>query len=302
MERRGISLTMWGVLIAAAGVVAPIAWDIWSKRSEVSITAKQAATILQADGGIEKLKIMYDGKQIEALSKTTLLLKNSGRTPISKDDVISPVAVQFGGEILDASLVRESPIGLGASILRNEGSVAVLFSLLNPGDEIEFSVLSSGAIPKYTASARIKNIREISVVESKRQIDLRSKIGLVVYIVGFLSAFFYFASVSLMIDVGKKRSFVKRFVAGESDLRIGVESSALRNLVKDKLTFLLPRDKNLILNEINSANFPLSDEAYGKLEAMIFQKINSMNDVGGAVLTALIAVAGTVYVVQSVLL
>lgn len=161
-EINGLSLTIIGLIIAAIGVIAPIAWDWWNKKSELNLEVSNSVTIIKKENSIQDLKIYYAGKEISSLTKNTLTLKNTGRTPISKDDVISNILVKIeDGTLLEASKVKEDPENINASITLKDNGFNISFDLLNPNDEIDISILSSGINPRFNPEARIKNIPSI---------------------------------------------------------------------------------------------------------------------------------------------
>jgi hypothetical protein len=187
------------LFIGIVGIFAPIAWDLWSKRSELTVEIKQAVTILQKEKTIQKLGITYDGKSINSLSKTVLVLRNSGKTPISKDDVITPVTLKFkDSEILEVTKIRQLPLNLGADVNNDNHVITSSFQLLNPADELELSVLTAEGNPKFTAEARIKNIHNIVVTDLTDPKKGRWSVGLGAYVSGIVGLFFMLGAILML--------------------------------------------------------------------------------------------------------
>lgn len=147
-------------LILAAS---PIVYDWWSKRVQLTLETKSIATVVSETLPIQNLELAYEGKKIKALNRLLLDFRNTGRTPITKDDVITPVTLTFNkGEVLEAKVVNVQPTNIDFRIEHSDNKITLIFSLLNPDENAKIDLLVSGSA-SYLASARIKNISEINV-------------------------------------------------------------------------------------------------------------------------------------------
>jgi hypothetical protein len=137
---------MVGLLLAIAGVVAPILWDLL--RSSASLELKQTGrtAIIQRNDSFDKLHVEYDGKAIQELASVRFQLANTGSRPIRDSDLVSPPTIHFPNShpVLDARIESAFPSNLVASITRGADptDVIITFPLLNPGDNIQGSYVA----------------------------------------------------------------------------------------------------------------------------------------------------------------
>ncbi|MDB2705432.1 hypothetical protein N9Y67_02700 [Pseudomonadota bacterium] len=111
------SLTIFGLLLASIGIVAPIAWDWWSSSSGLTLTPLQETVLVEKKANVDDLEIIYKGSRVENLSKVVFSLKNTGRLPIVKDDLIEPLNLTFSsGSILNATIESTNPSNLKAAV------------------------------------------------------------------------------------------------------------------------------------------------------------------------------------------
>lgn len=80
--------TLLAILVAILGVVVPIIWVRYNTTSSLELHYVSNTTIVAKSQELEKLAVFYDGMELEQLSKADFILINSGRTPITKSDVI----------------------------------------------------------------------------------------------------------------------------------------------------------------------------------------------------------------------
>lgn len=243
--KNGVSLTILGLLLAALGVIAPIIWDWWSKRSEITVETKQSFTLLQKEKSIQKLEIFYGGKSVDSLAKTVLVLKNSGRTPISKDDVVAPLTLTFQkSEVLEVIVMRQTPSNLNAAITTDGHNVAVTFQLLNPDDEIELSVLTNGENPTFDAHARIKSISKILQTSLENQPRVRWNAGVGPYVAGIFGIIFIFGGIGLLLEIPKKNMAKRLINHPQGPIATATSPDQIRDYVTTSLSFYSPRTRS----------------------------------------------------------
>jgi hypothetical protein len=110
-----------------------------------------------------KVKVTYEGKAVQAVNLVTIRVANDGNTPIPASNYERPLSFSFNETttILSADITEVSPKSLSPS-LKVEGSTIVLKpTLLNPGDDIQISLLLAGHDGEIETDARIEGIREV---------------------------------------------------------------------------------------------------------------------------------------------
>ena len=291
---------MTGELTAGLGVVAPILWDLWNSRSEITLTLRQSATLVQKEQALEKLAIQYGGKPIDALSKIVFSLENTGRTAITNEDVITPLQLSFSeAEVLEVNVGKSSPTDLGAQLEHDNKEVRIRFPLFNSGDAIEFNVLLSGKNVAYSASARIKNIKRLNVINEDDQVRIKKKPGVGVYFVGVLSLLFIAVFVSLVGEEKRKRRTLKNLASGGPPFQGNETVEAIRDFVGREMTFLTTQRKREVLEALATRSGALKEVDLVQLRKFLEDKALQESPLGGAVVSFVIASAGCWYVFSS---
>lgn len=170
-QRTKNSLIVVTLLITILAIITPIVWDQYLRKAALELHYLGSIELIE-DPILEKLKILYDGKQISNLTKHEFLLINSGQTPITQSDIVEPLEISSSNiqEILKVNLTSSTPENLAINLSTSENKDALIidFPLLNPGDSAVFSVLSiGGKYGEFTVSARIVNIGNIEIINEK---------------------------------------------------------------------------------------------------------------------------------------
>ena len=170
--KRTVWSTAVSIAIAVLGIASPIFWERYQSRTALELQHLGTTTLASTSQGLEKLAILYDSKHIPNLSKDSFALVNSGRRSIRGEDIFSNPAVTFGEQtqVLELLLEGTFPRGIqcSPSIDGSRRRVEIGFPLLNPGDRIEFSVLTTGLSPEFGASARIAGVGELAITDRTR--------------------------------------------------------------------------------------------------------------------------------------
>jgi hypothetical protein len=127
-----------------------------------------------------RVKILFDDREVETISRARFMLLNSGTTDIRRNDVAGGSQVQIqmkDADILSAACVGGAYEEVNATITNvTEDTVAVSFEYLNPGQDVVTELLITGK-SKPAVVARIiggtLRVRKWSTNE-----PLRSLLGL----------------------------------------------------------------------------------------------------------------------------
>ena len=180
-----------GLLLAAIAIT----WDYYSERRSLEVRIVSAISLLEleADPILGDLSISYKGKVIDNLTKMQFAVINTGRTPISDEEVKEFPTIDFGPktEILHAEILREDPPNLHCriSFAASASKATFRFALLNPKDLVEFSLYVTGLIQQSPlVNARIKGIKKIKVVDkTAEEVEASRRIGWSFYVVSLLT-------------------------------------------------------------------------------------------------------------------
>lgn len=184
------------LLIILIPLVGAICWDLYSTKMALEIRLINSITLVEEDPIIEELTILYENKHIKNLTKMQFSLINTGRNSIVKDEIKSPITIEFPekANILVAKSIFSDPQNIVHKIEIDDtaSKIYISFSLLNPTDFIEFHVYFAGAnnmAPVVTA--RIKGIKSIHFKDYRSEYsDKPSKKKWWTWIIDFYAALF----------------------------------------------------------------------------------------------------------------
>lgn len=113
-----------------------------------------------------QIKLSFKGKDISKGTFITLLLKNTGKIPIKKEDFDTPIKIETsGGNVLASQLVDSYPAGINLQLSQSGGQTIIQPLLINPGDIFILKLFSDNDIKVQGVSARILGISNISKQE-----------------------------------------------------------------------------------------------------------------------------------------
>jgi len=307
-----IQMTKWftiaGLLIGIIGIITPILWDLWRGGASVELKQLEEVVIIQKQDYLKKLKILYDNTELKNLTRFRFILSNTGTKPIVEDDLIEPPMIAFksGTKILDTEIDAIYPRNLDATVTRvdQDSSVQLEFPLLNPGDNITFSILIadySGA--PFDASARIVGVEELSMVRMVSEPERTEKpTHWSAYLVGILSFIFLVAALGLISVCRSEFSFKRTLEEGHSIIPQDANKEHLLNLVRSELSWTTPSERKPVLQyieNISNENITADDRhSIEELVKTVTQRATS--NVTWAFVFAIFAAIGIAYVVYQV--
>jgi hypothetical protein len=131
-----------GVSIAVVSLLLTVA----ARKKELTCTLTSSTRLVSENlGGIHPdLHVEFRDQPITSLSKLSFGVRNTGAAAIKGMDVLEPVRLQFplGTKLLSATVDKTLPqqFNFSATISPDSRNVVLAFSLLNAGDEAQFSI------------------------------------------------------------------------------------------------------------------------------------------------------------------
>lgn len=188
------------LLIAFAGVAVPV-WLWQADQSSKSISVKLATRIAlqpKEHESITGMEISVDGSRLEKPHLVVFEVRNDGSKPIPAADFESPVHIHLESEtsFVRANVTGRVPKDIDATLLNEPRSVSLKPTLLNPGDIITITVITSGAPPNFNIKARVVGISNVVLEDGATERPNKIKLVLL-----FLGAILSLVSFSLMSDV-----------------------------------------------------------------------------------------------------
>lgn len=264
-------LPIVGLLIALIGIVITIFWGQYTGRKSLEIRIMSIMSLLEKDPVLDELTISYKDKVITNLTKVQFVVLNTGRTPITEEDVKVFPTIDFGpkAELLLTKILRMDPPNINCSITRDQdpSKVTLKFSLLNPTDFVEFSVYITGLIEEsFIVNSRIKGIKQVNVVDKTAgQIKPSRRVGWTIYMVGIftlLLAVSFFPSVQErrihlrtrklladnphLLEKMTEKSEFERFIGDNISFVTNGEMKKLRSILYNDTREFLDQKANLV--------------------------------------------------------
>lgn len=223
------------------------------------------------------------------VNRVLIEFRNSGRTPVTKDDIVSPISINFGdGEILDAKIEKKSPKNIDTT-LSTGNDLVVSFSLLNPDEYFEIVVLTTSNSPTVSASARIKNISQIEMASSANSISIRSEMLVPTIAIGFLGFLLSTAGIMIAREVPKKLQVARALEAGTHLLLSAATHKEARNYLYSDLDFLSDSRRMKVDAAIDTESWPLGETKKDGFCAVVLESVKDENTVGPALLSLSLA-------------
>ena len=303
-ERLG--LTIFGIVVAIVGIIVPIAWDHYKSRSALELQHLATITLVEKTEGLDKLKILYDGRPITSVSRLTFALVNSGRTPIRKEDLVLAPTLRFTNtvELLEFHTERLVPNNLqvDSDLNATNLTLSLSFPLLNPSDLVQFSVLVAGRPPSYEASARIVGVNSLTVIDRAKELEKeRRRVSWNVYVSGILGVFFLLGAAAIVPLYLKEVRVRRQFSSPGFQLppmSLQVEYTAY---VEKTFDYISERRSVLDLISKLATHGPIKDPDRKTIESAIFELAGKSENLSVIMWAGVIGLAGISYLLWNLL-
>lgn len=157
-----------------------------------------------------------NGAQLANPHFTTFEVMNSGTKPILSSDFEGPIEFSGGKglEFVTARVDFTDPKDIPAAVSFDSEHVSIAPFLINPGDKIVFSTITSGIDPEISVKARIAGIRQIAIENSfvNDRSPWRLAMNLVVCIIALTTYFTYVT----ILPRRRKQSLDYRFLVASA--------------------------------------------------------------------------------------
>jgi uncharacterized NAD(P)/FAD-binding protein YdhS len=224
---------------------------------------------------------------------------------IRSDDVVSPPTIHIrDADLLDARIEESNPSEMVATVETQSTANAVLirFPLLNPGDNVHFTVLVNGSSPAWDADARIAGIKRLTVTQADpTTAEARDPLTWTFYVVAFGTVLSVLVFLFYLAGLGKEVAFRTLSRAGAVQLPQSGHRSDYERFIREVLHPTKSSAETLpamaVLASISS------DRALDEVEQAAFSSAVSavMTDIKdilvGTWVFGILASAGSVYVI-----
>ena len=160
------------LLATLSGVVVPIwLWQADVGGKSLAITLISSVELQVAEhSSIPDLQVTIGGTAIKSPVLSTIEVSNDGSKPVPASDYEG--AIEIGttknSKIIRANVSSTYPDKLPVHLETTSQSIKIYPLLLNPGDKIKISIISSGNLPALTSLSRIAGISAIKYIDETR--------------------------------------------------------------------------------------------------------------------------------------
>lgn len=194
------------LFIAIAGIALPILWDHYKSTTSLQISITERSIIIEKREKLNELSVSYKGVKLDELTRVTFELSNTGRRPITKEEILSPIYVKFAdpSSIIGLEPNDNLPSDLKSSIYINKsnGNINIDFPLLNPQESIKFTIFSKSKNINYKIGGRVTGISNIDIQNDPKVINGVKKIPWLIYPVTI------FTFIMLIVTLGMWPTFM----------------------------------------------------------------------------------------------
>ena len=154
------------ILGLTAIIVAIILFILGRKKKRLAYYIISNTQLVGIENSIQdKIKILYDEKQVTNVHLISIKFINNGNEPISIDDFDKLISIKYDSavNILTHEIVERVPENLDAIIKEKEKFLEIKPLLLNPSDKFIVNILASDFNKDLEISARIKGVKGIEI-------------------------------------------------------------------------------------------------------------------------------------------
>lgn len=157
-----IAKNLWTTVAVISTIGGAIAtYQLITNTDDYSLTLykKSEEKLIERDKNVDGLTVAFQGNQLDSLYSTQVELRNTGKKALTKEFIFQPVTIssQNNAKILQATPEQRE-------VQANGNSVVFSWELLNPGEKIKTTILSTESIDSKIIY-RIKEVPRIKYID-----------------------------------------------------------------------------------------------------------------------------------------
>jgi len=153
------------LFVTVAGIAVPVwLWQADQSSKSLSIKLLSRTSILPTEqGAASDIEVFSDGIRLTAPHLALFEILNNGSKPISASDFDSPVQINVLSEtkLVRANVSSKAPKDIETRLVTETTGFSLKPTLLNPGDTITVTTITSGEPPIFQSTARIVGISNV---------------------------------------------------------------------------------------------------------------------------------------------
>ena len=180
MKLSNRSLSIIATAASVAAIVIPVVlYLLQVPNKSMTCFLISEARILNVDElGLPDITMTYKGESISRLDAATIEIKNSGNTPITRQDFDRDAYIIFGqgARVIRTEVTNQSPDNLRPTIEVQDNRILMKPILLNPGDSFSVESLVRGKYEAPTVDMRIRGITDIELMSIQHDPSKRRRL------------------------------------------------------------------------------------------------------------------------------
>lgn len=192
---------------------------------QLVFTIEQQNRIIENDTGLDDLKLIYNGIEVKSLYGTEITLTNTGNKAIAKDFIFKPITIGLQPTNVLVNIIPN------LHVLRSGNSFTLTINLLNPGEQIDFYLLTTKK-PTFSLKYKIREIPEIQVWNKIKDPPIEKKFSNInwLWFVLIITSFFLTIDAIFLIKEDPKLSRLFSFIRGIKDNKIFEKTKTIEQL------------------------------------------------------------------------
>lgn len=274
--------------------LASIIWDIWSSSYDLSLIISGRTLLIKKLEGIDGLKVTLKEREIDRLFSTEIVIENTGRKLISKDDIIKPMRVVFSDTpILGWALKERHPENLEFAIkVIDQAEMEIEFDVLNRGEKLVLNILTDQEPNKIVGKIRAKNFSTLNMQDHHEGASVARKVPThALLIIGFSTFYIVFGIYFARKELGPLR----RDAYSIEKLETGFSKDELMNFLERNIWHKLTERQRERLTAHIQRTDPEDESSTKKLAYEITYEALNRDPSGIVVLSVLIAFFAFLY-------
>lgn len=300
-EKNFLSTLFIPIILAILGIVIPITWDWWNRKSSLTVYHLQETNLVEKKGDVPGLTLTYEGIKIDSVTKLIFKIQNTGRIVIDSADLIKPPEIFISNaKILSASIESSWPNNLNPTINLMNNKATIEFRLLNPNEYFIVSLLTDSNTNNYLVDARIRGISQLAISKIDEQASFISKITFGLGFAGFLSVIFIIAGFGLLSEIPKQNRVISLINNNQIPIRKDMPIDDVNFFINSELDFLNPKALQSIKTIIPKNSVYLTAPQAKRITNEIRKKTDSHNGIPAIIFSFVIGFYGVYYVLNQI--
>jgi hypothetical protein len=194
---RFANLPKWKAFATVVVTVVTLASPFFLFRADLrshSLSLRLTSSVpfqVAATSAVPDVQVLIGGVPLEKPYMSTLILTNDGLKPIVASDFEYPLEIAASGaEIERAGISKTDPTDLKGMVSVDEQGLKLKPLLLNAGDSIQFSIITSGKRPIFSPRSRIAGVSKI-VMEDETKKEVSWQNGIIYLMIWLVSLVMY---------------------------------------------------------------------------------------------------------------